>query len=157
MGVIYSIVIKPEDVEDERDRREFLRVPLQSARLVAGYGIEGDAKGSRHSGRHINVLSREWLDELKPLGYRTEPGDFGEQIVLQGISIESLASGAQLQLGDAAVIELTRPRTGCDRLEAAQGRSNEAFGGTVGTMARVVRDGPIRVGDRVSVLDPIPD
>ena len=64
-------------------------------------------------------------------------------------SAEGKAAFLNLAKGADALIEITKLRTGCERLEAAQGRSNEAFGGLVGWMARVVHGGMIQVGDGV--------
>ncbi len=149
MSKIYSIVYQPEDKKYGERIGDFMREPLQQATLVADHGIKGDAKAGRSRNRQLNVLSLEWLEGLKTLGYRTEPGEFGEQIIVQGLDVEHLLPGAQLQIGESATIEITMARTGCVRLEVAQGRSNDAFGGLVGMLAKVVAGGDIRVGDEV--------
>jgi len=91
------------------------------------------------------------LQRLEPIGYRTEPGQFGEQIIVTGLAVESLAPGVCLQLGSEARIEITKPRTGCERLEAAQGTSIQGLG-PIGVLAKVIAGGTIRVGDPVTVL-----
>jgi MOSC domain-containing protein YiiM len=49
-----------------------------------------------------------------------------------------------------------QPRTGCSRLETAQGQSVMTAGvGKLGILARVVRGGTIRVGDEVRVLEAV--
>ena len=149
MSKIYSIVYQPEDKKYGDRIGDFIREPLQEATLVADHGIKGDAKAGRGRSRQVNILSREWLDGLKALGYRTEPGEFGEQITVQGLEVEKLQPGERLQIGESATIEITKARMGCGRLEAAQGRSNDAFGGMVGMLAKVVAGGDIRVGDEV--------
>lgn len=153
MGTIYSITYQPPDRAYGRHVGEFIREPLTEAMLVAGHGITGDRKAGRHPQRQINLLSRAWLEALAPLGYTITPGAFGEQLVLQDVDVGALAPGQRLRLGPAAVIEITMPRNGCTRLEAAQGLSNEAFQGQVGMMARVVSDGRIRPGDPVTLID----
>jgi MOSC domain-containing protein YiiM len=153
MSEIVSIVYQPLD-QDYGDRLgDFLREPLQEAKLVADHGIEGDRKAGHNKTRQVNILSYEWLAELRPLGYRTEPGEFGEQIVIKGLLLDGLKKGDQLRLGEVALVELTVQRTGCFRLEAAQGKSNNAFDGLVGWMARVVDGGTIKVGDRVKQVN----
>jgi len=149
MSKIYSIVYQPEDKKYDDRMVDYIREPLQQATLVADHGIEGDAKAGRNRSRQLNIVSLEWLEEQKTKGYRTNPGEFGEQIIVQDMAVEKLSPGDRLQLGDSATIEITKPRTGCERLEAAQGRSNEAFGGLIGMMAKVVAGGDIRVGSIV--------
>jgi MOSC domain-containing protein YiiM len=128
---------------------DFIREALPEAALVADYGIAGDRKAGRQQARQLNILSLEWLESLQPLGYRTEPGAFGEQIILKGVQLEQMQPGDRLRLGAEALVEITMPRNGCIRLEAAQGKSNDAFNGRVGMMARVISGGIIRVGDPV--------
>lgn len=147
MGEIYSIVYQPQDKTYGEHIGDFIREPLSEAALIADHGLAGDRKAGRQQARQLNILSYEWLEGLRPLGYRTEPGAFGEQIVLKGIPLEQLQAGDRLRLGAEAVVEITMPRNGCIRLEAAQGKSNAAFNSRVGMMARVLTGGVIRVGD----------
>jgi MOSC domain-containing protein YiiM len=150
MGNIVSIVYKPEGVQDSYD--SYLRVPLPSATLVANYGIEGDAKGGNPV-RNLNLMARETLDSLSALGFATAPGQMGEQIVVQGIDFSALQPGDRLQLGDAVVIEITKPRTGCDKFEHVQSLKRPAPP-EMGMMAKVLVGGTIRESDPVVVLEP---
>jgi len=149
MPHIESIVYQPKDSAYRDGDGDFIRVPLEQARLIADHGIDGDRKAGHNQTRQLNLLSGEWLDAVRPLGYRTGPGQFGEQIIVAGLAVEGLAPGVRLALGDEAIIEITKGRTGCSRLEAAQGKSIAGIG-HIGAMARVVIGGTIRVGDPVS-------
>ncbi len=74
---IVSIVYRPIGRMDARRQDRFVRVPVETARLIAGFGIEGDAKAGRHPKRQINLLSSEWLAATRREGYKTQPSDFG--------------------------------------------------------------------------------
>ncbi|MBE0698286.1 MAG: MOSC domain-containing protein, partial [Anaerolineaceae bacterium] len=87
-------------------------------------------------------------------GYKTGPGQFGEQIIIEGLAMETLRPGTRLQLGKSACIEITKPRTGCDRLELAQGLSIKGLG-PLGVLAKVVSGGEIEAGDPVTVLETV--
>jgi MOSC domain-containing protein YiiM len=152
MASIYSIVYQPVGQGQGDPHGEYFRVPTQTARLVAGHGIEGDQKAGHHPNRQLNLLSLEWLQGLQSLGYKTGPGQFGEQIILTGLAVESLVPGSRLQLGLEACIEVVKPRTGCTRFEAAQGKSVEGLG-AIGVLAKVITSGTIRVGDPVKILE----
>ena len=156
MATIYSITYQPQDEEYGRHIGRFIRRPLVAATLIAGHGIEGDRKAGHNPNRQLNLLSRAWLQALAPLGYTITPGSFGEQLILQEFDVEALQPGQRIRLGRGAVIEITMHRTGCVRLEAAQGLSNEPFHGRVGMLARVLTGGKIRPGDPVTLLDPTP-
>jgi MOSC domain-containing protein YiiM len=152
MAHIFSIVYQPEGMDYGDEREDYIRLPLENAELIPGHGIKGDQKGSSHPDRQLNLLSWEWLQELAPQGYRTEPGQFGEQLIVQGMQLMDLQPGDRLRLGSQAVIEITKPRNGCNRLEAAQ-RGKPVVGhlGPLGMMAKVIQGGPVRVGDPVTI------
>ena len=154
MAHIHSIVYQPTDQAYGERMDDYIRVPLQQALLIANHGIEGDRKAGHNPIRQLNLLSLEWLTAVGPKGYKTEPGQFGEQIIVAGLAVESLEPGARLQLGNEACIEVTKSRTGCDRLELAQGRSIEGLG-SVGVLAKVLSGGTIRVGDPVTVIETV--
>jgi MOSC domain-containing protein YiiM len=146
-GKIVSIVHKPEGI-DPRPPDHFARVALQTATLEAGRGIVTDCKGSRPE-RQLNIMSLETLEELRARGYQTGPGEMGEQIIVSGIAVDPLAAGTQLRFGNEVVIEVLKPRTGCERLRQIQGCTPADVAGQLGVMARVVLGGTIQVGDAV--------
>lgn len=152
MAEIHSLVYRPKN---EHPEAHYLRVPVESANLLVGHGIEGDRNGGGNPARQLNVMTHETMNELQGEGFRAQPGELGEQIVVRGLDIDSLPAGAQLQFGEQAVIEIVKPRTGCDRFEAIQGKPRTNAANRLGMMARVVTGGQIRVGDTVSVLEPI--
>jgi MOSC domain-containing protein YiiM len=119
MGEVVSIAHKPEGI-DPRPPDHYARVPLGVATLQAGRGIVTDRKGGNPD-RQLNVMARETLEQLSAEGLRTAPGEMGEQIVVSGMGVDRLAPGIRLQLGEEAVIEVIKPRTGCDRLRRIQG------------------------------------
>jgi xanthine dehydrogenase accessory factor len=149
MTQIASIVFKPAGVDEPED--DYLRVDLDEANLIAGYGIEGDVKGGNPN-RNLNIMSYETLTNLRTRGFYTEPGQMGEQIVIHQLDVDNLPAGARVQLGDSAVIEVVKPRTGCDKFERLQDRKREEAAGQMGVMAKVLVGGQIRVGDPVKVL-----
>ncbi len=151
MSEIYSIVYKPEKLPTKPLDR-YTRVPLESARLVEGHGIEGDRKG-KHPKRQLNIMSYETLMELGGEGFQVEPGQMGEQIIVKGLDVNVLEPGDRIQFGEDAVVEVVEHRRGCDRFEALQGKLRSEAAGRMGVIARVVQDGEIRVGDSIRTLE----
>lgn len=147
---IVSITYKPGDAAASEGG--FVRIPLTEARLIEHYGIEGDTKGGNPT-RNVNVMSAETLERLSGEGFTVTPGKMGEQIILRGLDVNTLPVGARIQLGDAACLEVTGPRTGCDRFEAHQGVDRKKAAGQMGVMTKVVTAGSISVGDPARVLE----
>lgn len=150
MSELVSIVYKPQEAGPPAEG--YTRVPLQQARLVAGHGIEGDAKGGS-GGRQLNIMAAESLQLLAREGFHTAPGQLGEQLILAGMAVDALPAGTRVQIGESACVEVVEPRTGCARFEQYQGKLRQEAAGQLGVMARVLTDGLIRVGDPVRLLD----
>ncbi|MDB5312438.1 MAG: hypothetical protein JWO38_6640 [Gemmataceae bacterium] len=151
MGRVVSIVYTPRG-QATRPEGHYARVPLDVAQLVADRGIGGDVK-ARPGRRQLNVMVAEVVADLRAEGFHTAPGELGEQIVIAGVPAGALVPGARVRLG-GAVIEVTLPRTGCDRFETIQGKPKASVEGRLGVLARVVTGGEIRVGDEVTVERP---
>lgn len=149
MAHIVSIAYTPAGIE-RKPPDWYGRVAIDRALLVEGHGIEGDLKGGRGK-RQLNVMRAEALAEMSAQGRKVGPGEMGEQLVFAGIDPASLLPGSRLCLGATAVIEVTIPRTGCDRFEHIQGTTKESVEGKLGVMVRVVIGGEIAVGDDVQI------
>jgi MOSC domain-containing protein YiiM len=147
---VVSIVYRPRDAETPRPQDRYTRVPVGRTRLVEFQGIDGDAKGGSGD-RQLNIMLAEALAELGGEGFKTEPGEMGEQIVVAGLDPAALVQGARLKLG-TAVVEIGIPRTGCARFEMIQGKPRQDAKGRLGAMARVVTGGEVAVGDAVELL-----
>ncbi|HKB01892.1 MAG TPA: MOSC domain-containing protein [Gemmataceae bacterium] len=147
MPHIVSITYTPAGVE-RKPADYYARVPVDRAALVEGQGIEGDLKGGRGR-RQLNVMFAEALAGLAAEGRQVGPGQMGEQLVIAGLDPAAFAEGSRLRLGPTAVIEVTLPRTGCERFEHIQGVPKELVAGRLGVMARVVAGGEVALGDEV--------
>lgn len=147
MPHVVSLCHTPAGVE-RRPADHFARVTVAAAILVVDFGIDGDAKGGSDK-RQLNVMTAETLAQLRAEGFLTAPGELGEQIVVAGVDEATLVPGSRLLLGESAVIEVTMPRTGCDRFAHIQGKPKETVTGRLGVMARVVAGGVVRAGDPV--------
>lgn len=117
--------------------------------LVVGRGMAGDA----HAGpglRQISILARERIDDFRRAGAEVRHGDFGENLVVEGIELDRLKIGDVLECG-VARLELTRFGKECH----SRCRIYEAMGDCImprhGVFAVVAVGGEIRVGDAVRV------
>jgi MOSC domain-containing protein YiiM len=149
----------------------------EGIRLIAGYGVEGDAHAGatvKHRSRvarnpetpnlrQVHLIHSELHDELHEAGYPLEPGQMGENITTRGIDLLALATGTRLRFGDSAVVEVTGLRNPCKQLDGIQQGLMAAVldrdeqGHLVrkaGVMGIVVEGGEVQPGDVIVVEPP---
>lgn len=124
------------------------------ARLVAGFGIEGDANAAHNSPRQVLIASAPVYERLD-----LDPGALRENFLVDG-EIERFASGQVLRIGRTALVRLTIPCEPCAKLNRVRPGLARDTAGHRGFLARVLTDGEVRVGDDVvateRTLPPIP-
>ena len=158
-------------------RHRFSKDVLDAVVLVEGHGVEGDAHAGatvQHRShkrwrphepnlRQVHLLHDELLDDLRERGFAVGPGDVGENVLVRGVDLLALPTGACVHLGDTAVVKVTGLRNPCvqldrfaDGLRAATLRTEPD--GTLrrlaGVMSVVRTGGEVRLGDRVEVRLP---
>ena len=112
----------------------FSKPNQESIKLIAGLGVEGDA----HMGekvlhrsrvakdpnqpnlRQVHLIHAELHDELCERGFDVSAGQMGENITTRGIDLLGLPTGARLQIGATAVVEVTGLRNPCYQLDDFQ-------------------------------------
>ncbi len=134
---------------------------------LAPLGLEGDAHAHPqiHGGPNKAVLlvTSEGLEELRAQGYAVYPGALGENFTTSGLDRRQVRIGDRYRAG-RAVIEITRVRTPCatldvfnspglPRIQDAIDPKEPSRWGLSGFYARVVNDGLVRVGDRITLID----
>jgi MOSC domain-containing protein YiiM len=149
-----------------------------SIKLIAGFGVEGDAHAGEHvqhrsrlgsippkpNLRQVHLIHEELHDELRGLGFTVFPGVMGENVTTRGIDLLGLPVGALLHLGNAAVVQVTGLRNPCTQLDGLQQRlmsatlDRDGEGRLVrkaGIMSVVVHDGEVYAGDPIVVELPV--
>jgi uracil-DNA glycosylase len=139
--------------------------PVPSA-WVGLLGLEGDGHHDRteHGGPHraVCLYSTEALARLRAEGHPVGPGSLGENLTVEGIELGGLRPGDRLAVGERVVLEIAGPCNPCATIRGSFtdrriGRvSNLAHPGDSRLYARVLEPGPVREGDAVAVLPPVP-
>jgi len=151
MAEVFSICIQKEESLDEPPYH-YNRMPVGRVNLREGHGIDGDLKAGHHPKRQLNIMSQEMLNVLSDEGFRTNPGEMGEQLIIKGLDVDNLDEGTQLRIGAEAIVTVHKQREPCEWLAKIQGKSLKLAEGRVGVMASVTASGKVRVGDRVAVV-----
>lgn len=160
------------------DSHRFSKPTRESVTLIAGLGIEGDA----HAGvtvqhlsrikrdptvpnlRQVHLIHAELFDRVAEHGHVVEPGALGENVTTSGVDLLGLPTGARLEIGDEAVVELTGLRNPCQQINGlSDGLMKELVfmdgddGDVVrlaGVMSIVIAGGTVRPGDEIRVILP---
>jgi MOSC domain-containing protein YiiM len=111
--------------------------------------------------RQVHLIHAELLDELAAKGFSVLPAMLGENILTTGIDLLGLSTGARLQLGNDAIVEITGLRNPCSQIDGLaaglmQAVLDRAENGDLirkaGVMAVVIAGGDVQRGDAVQVV-----
>jgi len=139
--------IKAISISKDRGTKKY---NIQSAKLKAGFGIEGDAHaGNWH--RQVSLLAEESIAELRVKGANVKEGDFAENITTEGIDLQSLKIGSKLKLGPEACVEITQLGKECHNRCRIFQQVGDCIMPREGVFARVTKPGLIQVGDTIEV------
>jgi len=120
-----------------------------SARLEKDWGIAGDAHGGNWH-RQVSLLSYDRIRRFNEQGADVKHGDFGENLVVEGIDFRGLPVGALLRCGDC-VLEITQIGKECHTHCQIYRKMGDCIMPREGVFARVVQGGGISVGDIMEV------
>ena len=148
------------------------KLEVAAIKLLENYGVAGDYHAGefvRHrylakkdptkpNLRQVLLIDTIILAELASHDIDLEPGMMGENIIVDGISVMSLAIGTRVEVGEA-LLEITEVRNPCYQLnemhprllEAAKTSGTEPDPRNAGMMARILKSGRVRPGDTVTV------
>ena len=117
------------------------KTPVDSMRLVADSGIEGDAHaGPGH--RQVSLLAAEDIDAMRRRIDWVSPGDFAENITTRGVELPALPVGSQLRIGDA-LLEISQIGKECHHGCAIMQQTGDCVMPRRGVFARVLEGGEI--------------
>lgn len=133
------------------ERKGCAKRPIPSATLVADHGIRGDAHAGKGH-RQVSFLAFEKIEAFKQRGALVRDGDFGENIIVEGVDFISLPLGTVFSIGDA-VLQLSQHGKECHDHCVIYEAMGECIMPTQGVFAIVLRGGNIAPGDTLTITD----
>ncbi len=141
-GKIYAISISPE--------RGTLKEEVEEC-LITPEGLQGDGHAGDWS-RQITVLNYESLKRSnEENNLSMGPGDFAENILIEGMDFDAIGEGAQIRLGEKAVIEVSQIGKP-DHPSIVTKTFGVSLLPKEGLFCRVITPGQIRKGDSAEVI-----
>jgi MOSC domain-containing protein YiiM len=123
-------------------------IDIAQLTLKAGQGIEGDSHANPSSPRQVLIVRQENLQKgslgCGPIA-DIQPGRFGENLVITGVSGDEFVPGARLDFAGGAAIRLTFYCEPCKKI-AGLVRELKDVEQKRGILGVVVQDGVLKVG-----------
>jgi MOSC domain-containing protein YiiM len=116
---------------------------------VPGAGLLGCRHSRPGNERAVLLVQAEVLREFG-LG----PSDIKENITTTGIELHALGPGAEIQVGETVVLQVSGPCAPCRRMDEIRAGLQAELAGRRGINTRVQVGGKIRRGDAITVLKP---
>jgi len=134
------------------DARGVQKHDAAGARLEKDWGIAGDAHAG-HWHRQVSLLSYDKICRFNEAGAGVNHGDFGENLVVEGIDFRSLPVGTLLKCGES-VLEITQIGKECHTHCQIYRKMGDCIMPREGVFARVIKDGFISTGDIMEAEEP---
>jgi len=143
MGTVYAISISPE--------RGQLKKEVPEANIIEGFGIENDGHGGDW---HRQVTCLNWASVQKSNQehkLNMGPGDFAENILLDGLDLSDVKVGNKFGLGADVILEVSQIGK-----EDHPSIVTRTFGVSLlpseGLFCKVIKGGKIKKGDSAEIL-----
>lgn len=123
---------------------------VHSANFIEDFGIEKDAHAGKWH-RQVSLLSFDKIEEFKARGAKVSEGDFGENLIVQGIDFRNCSIGTRFCCNDV-VLELTQIgkecHSGCEIFKLM----GDCIMPREGVFTKVIHGGTITEGDEFHII-----
>ena len=134
------------------DRKGVVKHNVPSARLLVEHGLEGDAHAEGGC-RQVSLLALASINKMVALGAAVSPGDFAENLTVDGLEVMTLPVGTRLRVGQDVLLEITQIGKTCHKGCAIRELVGDCVMPREGVFARVLTEGMVQVGDVIEVVD----
>ena len=146
-GVVKAVCISREKGTEKR--------PIARGHFIPDFGIEQDAHGGKWH-RQVSLLSYDKVVDFNKRGACVADGDFGENVLVEGLDFKNLPVGTLLRAG-TVVLRMTQIGKECHSHCAIHKRVGDCIMPREGVFAEVLAEGDICPGDPMTAELPSPD
>ena len=152
MGVVRAVCLSAEKGTAKKDAGQ--------VELITDHGIKGDAHaGNTH--RQVSLLSFQKIEafrnqeaavceKINSTGKQINFGDFGENLVIDGIDLAALPVGTKLRSGEI-LLEISQIGKECHNYCSIYKTMGDCIMPREGVFAKVLHGGTIKNGDEIYV------
>jgi len=115
------------------------------------HGLVGDAHAGVLPNRQVSLLAMESIDKMRGRGLELNPGDFAENITIEGMNLHKLPIGTRMTIGEGVLLEVTQIGKECHTACAIRRQVGQCIMPEEGVFARVINGGKVRPEDKVSI------
>lgn len=118
---------------------------IHESELIKDFGIKNDAHGGNWH-RQVSLISAEKILQFNKSGGNVKDGDFGENLIVEGIDFKSLPVGTLLKCNES-VLEISQIGKDCHSHCEIFKRVGDCIMPREGVFAKVIKGGYIKEGD----------
>ena len=145
-GSVYSLNISKKQGEKKK--------PVGECIFIENYGIQGDVHAGLIDTRQVSLLSWDRIKEKNgSLGkdYKLQPGDFAENITIEGIELIKLKIGDRLKIKDV-ILEVSQIGKKCHTECEIYKQLGWCIMPKEGIFARVIKGGKVKKNDEIEEI-----
>ena len=135
------------------EKKGTVKTPVAEVTIQEDFGVVGDAHADCTTHRQVSLLAIESIDKMRGKGLDLKPGDFAENITIEGIDLVALPIGTRLNIGKEVVLEMTQIGKECHAGCAIRQLVGDCIMPREGVFARVIHGGSVKPGDKIKVTE----
>ncbi|MDQ0148568.1 MOSC domain-containing protein [Eubacterium multiforme] len=142
MGKVAAICTSP--------KKGTAKYEVEEALLIEDFGIKDDAHAGKWH-RQVSLLELKKIEDFNAEGGNVKFGDFGENIVVDGIEVDKLDIGQKLKIGDV-ILEITQIGKKCHSECEIFHRVGKCIMPIHGVFSKVLKGGNIKLNDEIELI-----
>lgn len=123
---------------------------IHTAKIIEDFGIEQDAHAGKWH-RQVSILPYEKIEAFKERGADVKEGDFGENLIVDGIDFRNCPIGTRFRCNDV-VLELTQIGKECHKGCKIYQVMGDCIMPREGVFTKVIHGGIISEGDEFDLV-----